>query len=141
MGWNPLDAIKKKFARAGTATAEPPPQGKVAPSKEDLAGLDGMDQQGLLPKFFRHWKNPAFLKRLRAVIARMQADGVNVKDKVAVQSWLKAHEKEIESGHFADEPPVSKPQTYVKTGPDIGRNDPCTCGSGKKYKKCCGAKA
>ncbi len=24
------------------------------------------------------------------------------------------------------------------TGPTIGRNDPCTCGSGKKYKKCCG---
>ena len=22
----------------------------------------------------------------------------------------------------------------------IGRNDPCPCGSGKKYKKCCGAK-
>jgi len=22
---------------------------------------------------------------------------------------------------------------------DIGRNDPCPCGSGKKYKKCCGA--
>jgi uncharacterized protein YecA (UPF0149 family) len=21
----------------------------------------------------------------------------------------------------------------------IGRNDPCSCGSGKKYKKCCGA--
>lgn len=24
--------------------------------------------------------------------------------------------------------------------PKIGRNDPCPCGSGKKYKKCCGAK-
>ncbi|MGH7378531.1 MAG: SEC-C metal-binding domain-containing protein, partial [Candidatus Methylomirabilales bacterium] len=23
-------------------------------------------------------------------------------------------------------------------GPKIGRNDPCPCGSGKKYKKCCG---
>ena len=22
----------------------------------------------------------------------------------------------------------------------VGRNDPCTCGSGKKYKKCCGKK-
>lgn len=22
----------------------------------------------------------------------------------------------------------------------VGRNDPCSCGSGKKYKKCCGAK-
>ena len=26
----------------------------------------------------------------------------------------------------------------VKVGPSIGRNEPCTCGSGKKYKKCCG---
>jgi len=26
----------------------------------------------------------------------------------------------------------------MRTGPKIGRNDPCTCGSGKKYKNCCG---
>ena len=25
----------------------------------------------------------------------------------------------------------------VRQGPKIGRNDPCPCGSGKKYKKCC----
>ncbi|MBT2583963.1 SEC-C metal-binding domain-containing protein [Planococcus sp. ISL-109] len=24
------------------------------------------------------------------------------------------------------------------SGPRVGRNDPCPCGSGKKYKKCCG---
>ncbi len=29
--------------------------------------------------------------------------------------------------------------TIVHEGPKIGRNDPCPCGSGKKYKKCCGA--
>lgn len=28
--------------------------------------------------------------------------------------------------------------TFVRTEPKIGRNDPCPCGSGKKYKKCCG---
>ena len=28
--------------------------------------------------------------------------------------------------------------TVVKQGPDVGRNDPCPCGSGKKYKNCCG---
>ena len=27
----------------------------------------------------------------------------------------------------------------VRTGPKVGRNDPCPCGSGKKYKHCCGA--
>lgn len=30
------------------------------------------------------------------------------------------------------------PATVVREGKKIGRNDPCSCGSGKKYKKCCG---
>jgi SEC-C motif domain protein len=34
-----------------------------------------------------------------------------------------------------------KQETVVREGPKIGRNDPCTCGSGKKYKKCCGGAA
>jgi len=33
-----------------------------------------------------------------------------------------------------------RPQT-VRVTPKPGRNDPCPCGSGKKYKKCCGAAA
>ena len=39
--------------------------------------------------------------------------------------------------------PVAKPQTFVKDKEDpfanVGRNDPCPCGSGLKYKKCHGA--
>ena len=31
--------------------------------------------------------------------------------------------------------------TIVRNEAKVGRNDPCTCGSGKKYKKCCGAAA
>jgi len=30
-------------------------------------------------------------------------------------------------------------ETVVRSGPKVGRNDPCPCGSGKKYKKCHGA--
>ena len=30
-------------------------------------------------------------------------------------------------------------KTVKHEGPKTGRNDPCPCGSGKKYKKCCGA--
>src|SRR5205823_2827572 len=30
-------------------------------------------------------------------------------------------------------------KTIVRETEKIGRNDPCPCGSGKKYKKCCGA--
>ena len=32
---------------------------------------------------------------------------------------------------------AQKPQTIRKDGPAPGRNDPCPCGSGQKYKKCC----
>ena len=32
----------------------------------------------------------------------------------------------------------SGPEPYERESPKIGRNDPCPCGSGKKYKKCCG---
>jgi preprotein translocase subunit SecA len=31
------------------------------------------------------------------------------------------------------------PVQQVVRGDKVGRNDPCPCGSGKKYKKCCGA--
>ena len=44
---------------------------------------------------------------------------------------------------FREEPEVREAQTQlpqpIRNGPKIGRNDPCPCGSGKKYKKCHGA--
>lgn len=42
---------------------------------------------------------------------------------------------EVESGddgHYVDG------DTFVRDEPKVGRNDPCPCGSGKKYKRCCG---
>ncbi len=44
----------------------------------------------------------------------------------------------IEPPHrFGPSQPVSVPHT-IKSLPKVGRNDPCPCGSKKKYKKCCG---
>ena len=36
-------------------------------------------------------------------------------------------------------PTAGPPTTVRRQTPKVGRNDPCPCGSGKKYKKCCGA--
>jgi hypothetical protein len=35
-------------------------------------------------------------------------------------------------------PESAIPQPYRRTEPKVGRNEPCPCGSGKKFKKCCG---
>jgi SEC-C motif domain protein len=46
--------------------------------------------------------------------------------------------KEAETWTFVDGHLLNKPFRHEQ--PKIGRNDPCPCGSGKKYKKCCGQK-
>jgi len=45
-------------------------------------------------------------------------------------------EQEMSYSHGKDEPQQKKP--FKRNASKTGRNDPCTCGSGKKYKKCCG---
>ncbi|MCU0403960.1 MAG: preprotein translocase subunit SecA [Chitinophagaceae bacterium] len=44
----------------------------------------------------------------------------------------------LEGEHYHDPSDVAVKQEPVKVGPKIGRNDPCPCGSGKKYKQCHG---
>jgi len=48
-------------------------------------------------------------------------------------------ERELEMLQFAGGEASGAPKTQVIKGAKVGRNDPCPCGSGKKYKKCCGA--
>lgn len=43
--------------------------------------------------------------------------------------------------HYSHGDESERPVTVRREGKKVGRNDPCPCGSGKKYKKCCGATA
>ena len=43
------------------------------------------------------------------------------------------------SGNGNGAGPGRQPRSRCNAGPKIGRNDPCWCGSGKKYKRCHGA--
>ena len=50
--------------------------------------------------------------------------------------WEGIYDEETRSRLYKEQ---RKSTTYVREGKKVGRNDPCPCGSGKKYKKCCGA--
>lgn len=65
---------------------------------------------------------------------RMQMSGPsNVDDPGTSRTKLTAQQKTKE---------LPKPRAAAHRAlPKVGRNDPCPCGSGKKYKKCCGARA
>jgi tetratricopeptide (TPR) repeat protein len=61
-------------------------------------------------------------------------------DKMMYQRGKKVDKLKREAGIY-DEDPDSEDfvqQTIRRDQPKVGRNDPCPCGSGKKYKRCCG---
>lgn len=74
------------------------------------------------------------------------AEEIEEEEMVLVDNPLKCHKLAIEVESAIPEihkfwAPLRKSavQTVQRDTPKIGRNDECSCGSGKKYKKCCGA--
>jgi len=68
-------------------------------------------------------------------------------------SAMQEQHREVSAYEAGPESPVSRggrapagapegapAQTVTREAPKVGRNDPCPCGSGRKYKKCCGAR-
>jgi preprotein translocase subunit SecA len=55
---------------------------------------------------------------------------------VKVESQIEENKRDIPMSTNRDE--GGSPKTVVRKGEKVGRNDPCPCGSGLKYKKCCG---
>ena len=57
------------------------------------------------------------------------------------EAFQRRKRRELEEARMAGSGEYQPVQQVVRSGAKVGRNDPCPCGSGKKYKKCCGAKA
>jgi len=57
------------------------------------------------------------------------------------ESFQRKKRRELEQSRMAGSGDSQPVQQVVRGTAKIGRNDPCPCGSGKKYKKCCGAQA
>jgi len=55
------------------------------------------------------------------------------------QQFLRKKKRELEQAQMAGAGEAAQVQQVVRGAAKVGRNDACPCGSGKKYKKCCGA--
>ena len=145
MAWDFWKKLTGKGKGAEVPPAQRPPQAGVeAPAATD-AEAPAEDEGGLLAtlKGFRGGmgqlmklaRDPKFRKEAEALVERMQKDGVDVSKKKAVEAWIEAHRAEFAA------PAEGKVETFVSAEPAVGRNEPCSCGSGKKFKKCHGQTA
>ena len=60
------------------------------------------------------------------------------REKLAFQHAAASALAEESLANTADRTPAEPPQTFTREQPKVGRNEPCPCGSGKKYKQCHG---
>jgi preprotein translocase subunit SecA len=84
--------------------------------------------------------NTEVTKILMTVQFRSEAELPKVEEPQAPQNVQYHHadyEQALEEAN-ADTQAEPSAQTFVRQGQKVGRNDPCPCGSGKKYKQCHG---
>lgn len=136
---------KEASAAAPAAPAKPVPpsaekQAQAAAAKPAKAVKDKTDDElaaeldKISPEILAQARTPQMRQMIIGVYRKMLAEGVDINDGRAVKKWLKKHPEVLQGGE------VQKVETVRREEPKLGRNDPCHCGSGKKYKKCCGAK-
>jgi hypothetical protein len=76
-------------------------------------------------------------------LAGFHREGVRPNDDAIakIESWSREDDEDLgfDDDALEDEHPQGNPfdGPYLNPFRDVGRNDPCPCGSGKKYKKCC----
>jgi len=84
------------------------------------------------PEILSQAKTPQTRKLVIDIYRRMLIEGVDIKDEKEVKRWLKKHPEAVTGCE------ARKIETFKREEPKVGRNDACPCGSGRKYKKCCG---
>ena len=86
------------------------------------------------------YKKEAF-EMFQEMVARIREQTISILFRIQIAEPEAARElstpKEQEMNFSHSDPGVKKAPVVRKTE-KVGRNDPCPCGSGKKYKKCCG---
>jgi preprotein translocase subunit SecA len=97
---------------------QPPPQMAAQPAIPAGQGQDGRDGDG-------NGKRPP----------RMVSTSADELE----EAFMRRKRRELESARMAGGGEVQQVQQVVRGQEKVGRNDPCPCGSGKKYKKCHGA--
>ncbi len=107
-------------------------------------GLRGYGQKNPLNEYkreaFNLFSRMIEVVRLQTVSTLMRVQIVREEELERIEEQRRRQrEQELEMAKRSTQPGVDKPQPQRRKEEKIGRNAPCPCGSGKKYKRCCGA--
>ena len=123
-----MDHLRSGIGLVGYAQKDP----KVEYRREGMKAFDAMwgriGQQVTSAIFRLEKQSPDFVGSLWRVTDTIHEDVTDDYD----------YDEESEGDTNSSEPAQQSIDPIVNQQPKVGRNDPCPCGSGKKFKKCCG---
>ena len=122
-----MDRLRSSVGLSGYAQKDP----KVEYKREGMKLYENMwfsiGEQVTDLIFRMEQLNEQFVGSTWVETSATHADAVSSSDTIRMQ----------ETGEDPSQARSAKPKTVRNAAPKVGRNDPCPCGSGKKYKRCC----
>jgi preprotein translocase subunit SecA len=123
-----MDHLRSGIGLVGYAQLDPKVEYKREGRKTFLTMWDRVAQQVTSSIFRIEKESPGFVGSLWEITAVSHAEAAPMTEETAGPD-----------GQQGTGPTVTVVEPIHNRLPKVGRNDPCPCGSGKKYKKCCGA--
>jgi hypothetical protein len=93
--------------------------------------IEWLNQEGLVGRLKTELSDPRNFGMAKSFFMSGMDAGYDMTSEAGMAEFAEEYNRSLQSDN------VSAPETTVSRGERIGRNDPCPCGSGKKYKKCC----
>lgn len=85
-------------------------------------------------QFVRTALDPRHFGWAKSFMTEMEDAGVDLSDQRQVDAYIRAYNRRPMRDRLPPKPSTGAPVSP----PPVGRNGPCPCGSGRKYKRCCG---
>ena len=108
------------------------------PTLADLGDMEDKGTANYLPNLIA--KHLGKLEKESRRLQKQKTQNVSSLIRIieAIDDDLKNHYRAfVEKMRTIEVEPSEVTKTIMRAGPKIGRNDPCSCGSGKKFKQCC----
>ncbi len=104
--------------------------------------VEWLKTDGLAARLEAELSDPANFGMAKSLFMTGKAAGYDMTSEDGLAEFMAAYNQSLQqrprTSHSSPPDKAPPPGTIVSNKPRVGRNEPCPCGSGKKFKKCCG---
>jgi hypothetical protein len=111
--------------------------GRVYKLPEAQAIVEWLTADGLVDELQAELSDPANFGMAKSFVMAGKNAGYDMTSQAGMNEFMTVYNQSLQSNRSPRSDPPSARLVPAAREQRVGRNDPCPCGSGKKFKKCC----